>query len=257
MANLSLHSNVHEIFKIVDVIILPFSQNDEQFQNEMELNSNNSQNSINKSNNLFNNLMTSLSKTSLSKNTNLNTKFEKSILDEIKKIFSENEGSFYFSNTLDLTNNVEVQNLSGYDRAKEVWQRADNRFFWNYSLVTCLFELKCHESFIQPIIQGYIQADLIKIRLPILIKNNISTIDNRKINFTLISRRNRFQLGTRFRKRGVDDDGNVANFVETEQIIEYEGHVLSFVLLRGSIPLYWRQPGIKYRPAPRLYKGKL
>lgn len=34
----------------------------------------------------------------------------------------------------------------------------------------------------------------------------------------LISRRSRFRLGTRFKRRGIDDDGHVANFVETEQV---------------------------------------
>ena len=29
--------------------------------------------------------------------------------------------------------------------------------------------------------------------------------------------------------RGIDDDGFAANFVETEQIIHYEGHTSSFV----------------------------
>lgn len=35
---------------------------------------------------------------------------------------------------------------------------------------------------------------------------------------------------------GIDDDGSVANFVETEQIIEIDGHFISFVMVRGSVP---------------------
>ena len=132
--------------------------------------------------------------------------------------------------------------------------------------------------------------------------------------------------GTRYKRRGVDDEGNVANYVETEQVVYlcfsffhlnpstlYAGHYwsdriflilriffiiissnfllphytlephpnilsfpsllllyftclqivragahyLSFVQLRGSIPLYWSQAGIKYRPPPKLEKSKL
>lgn len=43
--------------------------------------------------------------------------------------------------------------------------------------------------------------------------------------------------------------GNCANFVETEQIVEYSSDHVSFVQIRGSIPLYWSQfPNLKYKP---------
>jgi len=46
----------------------------------------------------------------------------------------------------------------------------------------------------------------------------------------------------------VDDNGNVANFVETEQItIRSDGVINSFVQIRGSVPLYWQQlAALKY-----------
>ncbi|XP_069150498.1 uncharacterized protein [Solanum lycopersicum] len=40
-------------------------------------------------------------------------------------------------------------------------------------------------------------------------------------------------------KRGADSDGFVANFVESEQIIQLKGYTIS--LFRGSIPLLWNQ----------------
>lgn len=44
--------------------------------------------------------------------------------------------------------------------------------------------------------------------------------------------------------------GNCANFVETEQIIDYLSDKISFVQVRGSIPLYWSQtPNVRFRPA--------
>ena len=51
--------------------------------------------------------------------------------------------------------------------------------------------------------------------------------------------------GTRFNKRGIDDEGNVANFVETEQLFYYFGYCFSFVQVRGSVPLFFKQSGIK------------
>lgn len=44
--------------------------------------------------------------------------------------------------------------------------------------------------------------------------------------------------------------GNCANFVETEQLVEYLSDKLSFVQIRGSIPLFWSQtPDCRYKPA--------
>ena len=51
--------------------------------------------------------------------------------------------------------------------------------------------------------------------------------------------------------RGLDDEGHVANFVETEQIIEVDGYRSSFVQTRGSVPMFWSQrPNLKYKPDP-------
>lgn len=32
--------------------------------------------------------------------------------------------------------------------------------------------------------------------------------------------------------------------------MEIKGQVASFIIVRGSIPVYWSQPGYKYRPPP-------
>lgn len=45
--------------------------------------------------------------------------------------------------------------------------------------------------------------------------------------------------GTRYNSRGVDNNGFVANYVETEQIIETSNIISSFTQLRGSLPFYW------------------
>jgi hypothetical protein len=49
-------------------------------------------------------------------------------------------------------------------------------------------------------------------------------------------------------------EGRVANFVETEQMLAGAAgtHAASFVQVRGSIPLYWEQRGYRYRPKIRL-----
>ena len=60
-----------------------------------------------------------------------------------------------------------------------------------------------------PIIQGYIEQ-------------RTRQFDGRPIDFMLISRRRYSMAGARFISRGIDDNSNVANFVEGEIIISYD-----------------------------------
>jgi len=45
--------------------------------------------------------------------------------------------------------------------------------------------------------------------------------------------------------RGTNDDGHVANFVETEQILAVDNEISSLLQTRGSVPLFWEQPGVQ------------
>uniref|UniRef100_A0A674ARY4 SAC1 like phosphatidylinositide phosphatase b n=1 Tax=Salmo trutta TaxID=8032 RepID=A0A674ARY4_SALTR len=68
-------------------------------------------------------------------------------------------------------------------------------------------------------------------------------------------RRSCFRAGVRYYVRGIDSEGHAANFVETEQIVQYSGGKASFVQTRGSIPFYWSQrPNLKYKPKPQISK---
>ncbi|KAH0854635.1 hypothetical protein HID58_051010 [Brassica napus] len=69
----------------------------------------------------------------------------------------------------------------------------------------------------------------------------------RNFKLTLIARRSRHNAGTRYLKRGINESGNVANDVETEQIVSEDVpedspmQISSVVQNRGSIPLFWSQ----------------
>ncbi|KAH0486991.1 MAG: hypothetical protein KVP17_003350 [Porospora cf. gigantea B] len=77
-------------------------------------------------------------------------------------------------------------------------------------------------------------------------------LDSRKLEIVLIARRSRVFAGTRYLKRGVDSGGNVANEVEVEQVVHdwTKSEVYSFVQVRGSIPLMWRQEPSRLKPKP-------
>jgi hypothetical protein len=126
---------------------------------------------------------------------------EKKILEEVYKIFQENNGSFYLSYTLDLTNSIERQHSNTYDEMKPIWKRAENRFFWNWPLINNIVNLepKCDESFIIPIIQGFVQTDNVNIDSRFLNSENeegLGQIEFNTLKICLISRRSRYRLGT-------------------------------------------------------------
>ncbi|KAI8597148.1 SAC1 suppressor of actin mutations 1-like protein [Dissophora ornata] len=108
--------------------------------------------------------------------------------------------------------------------------------------------------------------------LPIV--NGFAEIKSAEINkkpftFALFSRRSRHRAGTRYFSRGVDAQGNVSNFNETEQIVIADAGVdgsasalpggqifLAHVQTRGSIPIYWTQiNNIKYTPKLKIFEN--
>ncbi|XP_036599065.1 synaptojanin-1 isoform X4 [Trichosurus vulpecula] len=148
-------------------------------------------------------------------------------ISDVRKIL--NSGNFYFAwsatgSSLDLSLNA---HRSVQDHT------TDDRFFWNQSLhlhlkhygVNCddwLLRLICGGVEIRTIYAAYKQAKA-----------------------CLISRLSCERAGTRFNVRGTNDDGHVANFVETEQVIYLDDAVSSFIQIRGSVPLFWEQPGLQ------------
>lgn len=111
---------------------------------------------------------------------------------------------FYFSYTLDLTNTLSRKCNVTYKKDAPICDRVDERFFWNKSILQSFIEKGLHE-FVIPILRGCIQI------------THISTPDV-QFDLILLSRRSRHRAGTRYNRRGSDDQGNVANYVETEQV---------------------------------------
>ncbi|GAN04253.1 conserved hypothetical protein [Mucor ambiguus] len=149
--------------------------------------------------------------------------------------------TFYFSYDYDLTQSIQRQAQFSSDKlAEPLYKRADERFFWNRFVATKLIDAKFDtSSFILPVMQGFVELNQCK-------------VNNKTFAWGLITRRSRHRPGTRYFSRGIDAQGHVSNFVETEQIVLYDGVSttsqqvvgeveLSFVQTRGSIPVYWAQ----------------
>ena len=144
--------------------------------------------------------------------------------------------AFYYSPEYDLTSTFEKQAKIGF---KNLAANADSRFFYNEVYV---------KDFLGEGLQGWIQPFMCG-----LVAHKYINIKNKAVGFALISRRDKNRAGMRFMSRGADLNGNVTNFAETEQILTIkEGDdtkVYSFLQIRGSIPLIWKQtPTLKYTP---------
>ena len=153
----------------------------------------------------------------------------------LQKLLSN--GSFYFSADSDLTNRI--QNRSAESRVDI--DHFDEGFLWNrymiQQLITFRSQLRETERvildecrFLTSAIRGYVQSI-------------DTTLAGMSASLTIISRLSCRRAGTRFNARGLDDDGNVANFVETEIILSSKKWCFSFCQIRGSIPLFWEQVG--------------
>ncbi len=148
---------------------------------------------------------------------------------------------FFFSASTDLTQTQQRLFLAKEDSApKPLLDRADERFVFNLSLLAQFPVEAAH--FLVPLVHGAVFI------------NRKCSVDGKQFSWSLISRRSRHRVGTRFFARGCDEQGRVANFVETEQIVEdASGAVTSFVQTRGSMPMFWSQdPDIRYMPRPRM-----
>lgn len=133
-------------------------------------------------------------------------------------------------NAYDLTNSLQ-RNLSGSSVPR------DPRFWWNKYLCEELVAVGA-EQFVTPVIYGYAKSHLAEFK------------GHQSLGFALITRRLNSRAGTRYFRRGIDEDGAVANFNETEQIFSsFDNQVYSFLQTRGSVPVYWAEiNNLKYKP---------
>ncbi|VDK47066.1 unnamed protein product [Anisakis simplex] len=159
---------------------------------------------------------------------------------------------FYFSYTYDLSRTLQ-ENVTqkcgwrgGVQNESTTTFSADQKFVWNRFLLEPLRSRFVSEQWMLEIVHGYVGQQIIE--LPCA-----------RLSLTLIGRRSSEYAGTRYLKRGSNFQGNVANDVETEQIIWdmwsspnfLYGKFSAFVQRRGSVPLLWSQD-----PATRGVVGK-
>ena len=175
-------------------------------------------------------------------------------------------GPMYFSYSIDITNSFQRQAQA--NMSQPLWARADDRFFWNRFVQTDLIDFRTGDSSglragAQPGVDPYILPVMFGMMRIVQTK-----IKSTPFTFALTTRRSRFRGGTRYFSRGIDEQGHVSNYNETEQAIllndttgrpagfaggqgmqngkiggsgSSEAQILSYVQTRGSVPVFWAE----------------
>ncbi|XP_055839392.1 synaptojanin-1 [Episyrphus balteatus] len=155
-------------------------------------------------------------------------------VSEVRKLL--NSGVFYFSHAVNA--NKQSSSCCKFDitlcaQRRQQTSETDNRFFWNRMLHIHMlrYGIDCSAWLIK------VMCGSVEIRTVY--------IGAKQAKAAIISRLSCERAGTRFNTRGTNDEGHVANFVETEQVIYVDNDVSSYVQTRGSVPLFWEQPGVQ------------
>lgn len=194
--------------------------------------------------------------------------------------------SFYFSYDYDITRRL--ANWRVMNPELPLYTQVDPLYFWNRHVMEPFIEAG-QTTFVLPLMQGFVnqrsfEMDSDPPKAPLGVedaekssmeltdfkpqspgvtnnpdspRSSGSSSSQRQFLLTLISRRSIKRGGLRYLRRGIDEDGNTANSVETEQILSDAswnpvGKIHSFVQIRGSIPVYFSQSPYSFKPIPQL-----
>lgn len=153
---------------------------------------------------------------------------------DVRKLMSN--GSFYYSNDFDLTATLQKRGFRNYSVSTDTVQE---EYMWNSFLMDEIIafrdrldsrakEILDNERFLTTVIRGFAETF-------------VTYIKSLKIALTVVSKQSWKRAGTRFNARGIDDEANVANFVETELLMYSNEYCYAFTQIRGSVPVFWEQ----------------
>lgn len=193
--------------------------------------------------------------------------------------------SYFFSYDYDLTRSVARQQRDGVQPDAPLHQNVDPVYFWNHNVVRPFIEAGV-DSLSLPLVKGFVGqrnftvdsdpgqvdegkdsvemqdfaarpagADSETASLPDRPASVQLRASEKQFTLTVVSRRSIKRAGLRYLRRGIDEEGNCANSVETEQIlspktVDPKSQVYSFLQIRGSIPVFFTQSPYSLKPSP-------
>ncbi|BAM39639.1 uncharacterized protein TOT_010001093 [Theileria orientalis strain Shintoku] len=167
------------------------------------------------------------------------------VLENMEKILAT---GYYYSYDTDLTNTMQSLYLEGRVPLRRMmsttrksgrpaeedtqgtptlYEVSKRDFNWGYKISQVL-----PRRWKTVLVQGYVGY-------------RISHLNEEKMETLIIGRRNVKRSGTRYVARGIDEKGNVGNFVETEVRVRInEEKWYSYTQHRGSVPVFWEQMNV-------------
>jgi hypothetical protein len=180
---------------------------------------------------------------------NTNKQYVKHPCHDLRKLLST--GGFYYSSDFDLTSSLQSRGIGGHSLSMDNY---NEEYMWNSFMLQEMVEFRNRldqpakeklddEGFLTTVIRGFAESFH-------------AYLQREKIALTIISRQSWKRAGTRFNSRGVDDDANVANFVETEFILYSSKICYSYTQIRGSIPVFWEQDTALINPKVQITRSE-
>jgi hypothetical protein len=190
------------------------------------------------SNNIINNK--SMNNINISNNEKANSTLIRNQTNNINNIITNNNNN----NTNNNNNSISGSIYTYVKKTSDIKKLTQNIFLWNHFHIKEFFNIMENKIWCTWFIYGfYEQVECL--------------IYGQRFLVTVIARRNRKFAGTRYLKRGISDEGEVANDVETEQILEEistscpeKPIISSYIHIRGSVPIYWFQEQNGILPKP-------
>ena len=140
----------------------------------------------------------------------------------------------YYSLTNDLT--LSIHSI------QQKCEKTRSKLIWNYNAKLTFEMITSEKNFVTPVVAGFMTASSV----------------GESLEFLLISRRSYVCAGSRSWMKGSDDNGYVANYVETEQILVAGDKVYSLVQVRGSIPIRFTEyPDLNPMPPMKIAKKSI
>ncbi|CCH63170.1 hypothetical protein TBLA_0J01760 [Henningerozyma blattae CBS 6284] len=151
----------------------------------------------------------------------------------LKKLF--NDGSFFYSREFDISNSI--KNHTWSKNLDYTIDNQDTNYIWNKNLTSEIIQWRNRMNDIEKvtfdlggflifIMRGFCKTTLIET------PTSVSSI-------TLISRISIENKPNIFDLKGINDDGKISNFIETEIIVTTERFIFSYTQISCNIPLFW------------------
>ncbi|ODV73396.1 phosphatidylinositol-3-/phosphoinositide 5-phosphatase INP53 CYBJADRAFT_162771 [Cyberlindnera jadinii NRRL Y-1542] len=178
-----------------------------------------------------------------------NGQYVKHPCQDLRKLLSS--GGFYYSSDFDLTSSLQARGVGSHSLSMDKYKE---EYMWNSFMLQEMVEFRNRldqqlkeklddEGFLTTVIRGFA-------------KTVQTSVEHDKYAMTIISRQSWKRAGTRFNSRGVDDEGYVANFVETEVILFSKKICYSYTQIRGSIPVFWEQDTALINPKVQITRSE-